>query len=409
MLSRLVLASAVALGAGALAAAELPPTPEGDTGIASRFPMDQGIGNHPNVIFASGFENGFSGWTKHRQSGIHDVVRDPEIVHAGGACLRSTANRGKDSGGDCVYKLPRTVEKIHLRFYARFHKDTCIPHHFVKIRANPTGWWGGGAGYRPRGDKAFWTGIEPTKKHTWLFYTYWHKMRSWNKPDGRPNNPPRGTGRSFYGNTFHPDDQTPFKMDEWICVEAMMKCNTVGKSDGEKAFWIDGKKIGHWRPGEPVGSWIRDKFVTSGSFNRNPRPFEGFDFRSSEEVKFSAIALQWYVSAKVAQKAKTDMNMCYFDDVVVATEYIGPMVKERVAVAERPAGGSRPLIESSAAAPAPEELQKRAGEKEAGRLFQMARRAERMGQASVARKLYEQIIEKHPETEVAKKAEAKLN
>ena len=49
-----------------------------------------------------------------------------------------------------------------------------------------------------------------------------------------------------------------------------------------------------------------------------------------------------------------------------------------------------------------------AREKEAGRLFQMARSAERMGQKAVARRLYERIVEKHPDTEVAKKAEEKL-
>ena len=74
--------------------------------------------------------------------------------------------------------------------------------------------------------------------------------------------------------------------------------NTVGKSDGEKAFWINGKKVGHWRPGEPVGSWIRDKFVTSGNFNKNPGPFEGFDFRSAEDVRFSEIALRFVESGR---------------------------------------------------------------------------------------------------------------
>ena len=47
-------------------------------------------------------------------------------------------------------------------------------------------------------------------------------------------------------------------------------------------------------------------------------------------------------------------------------------------------------------------------EKEAGRLYQMARQAERMGQRDVARRLYAQVIEKHPGTETARKAEAKL-
>ena len=38
----------------------------------------------------------------------------------------------------------------------------------------------------------------------------------------------------------------------------------------------------------------------------------------------------------------------------------------------------------------------------------MARRAHRMGQRAVAQSLYRQIVEKYPETEVAKRAKAKL-
>ena len=47
-------------------------------------------------------------------------------------------------------------------------------------------------------------------------------------------------------------------------------------------------------------------------------------------------------------------------------------------------------------------------EREAGRVFQMARNAERMGQKDVARMLYAQVVQKYPRTEAAKKAKAKL-
>lgn len=312
----------------------------GTGGIAAQYPHDRGIEGHPSVIFASDFENEFRGWTRWKKGGIHEIVADGAIAHSSGKCLRATATRGKDTGGDCVFKLPKAVDKIHLRFYCKFHTDTVIPHHFVKLRAHaPTARLGGNAGKRPKGDWAFWTGIEPIKKHTWHFYTYWHQMRSWNNPDGTPKGGPEGNGRSFYGNSFNPDDQKPFKMNQWICVEAMMKANTPGQSDGELAFWIDGKKIGHWKPGSPVGSWIRDRFVTSGPYNKVKKPFKGFDFRTSADVMFHEIALQWYVSARTAKDAKVDRNICYFDDVVVATEYIGPRVEQRVA---RKSNGSRP-------------------------------------------------------------------
>ncbi len=302
---------------------------EGEDGLAAKYPGDKGIARDEAVIFASGFEEGFAGWSRYK-SDVSVIVRDERLTHSGSACVQTTATRGKDNGGDVVFTFPKACDQVYLRFYTKFHKDSIMPHHFVKIRARDVSWkgYGRGAGYRPDGDKAFWTGIEPSKNRTWHFYTYWYKMRSFENPDGTTNTPPDGNGRSFYGNSFNPTDQTPFNRDEWICVEAMMKANTVGKSDGEKAFWINGEKIGHWRPGEPMGSWIRDKFTTADNvFNRNPKPFEGFDFRSSGAVKIYQIDLQWYVSQKVAEKSETDKNIVYFDDVVVATKYIGPRVE----------------------------------------------------------------------------------
>jgi len=74
-----------------------------------------------------------------------------------------------------------------------------------------------------------------------------------------------------------------------------------------------------------VGSWIRDRFVTSGSWNKDPKPFEGFDWRTDERLKVNRLWLQWYVSPEVAEKARTDTNTVYFDDLVVAKKYIGPI------------------------------------------------------------------------------------
>ncbi len=48
------------------------------------------------------------------------------------------------------------------------------------------------------------------------------------------------------------------------------------------------------------------------------------------------------------------------------------------------------------------------GEREAGRVYQMARNAERMGQKDVARMLYAQVVEKHPGTEAASKAKKRV-
>ena len=300
--------------------------PEGDTGIASKYPGDVGIGDDPDVIYATGFEDGTPGALKKNRAGVV-ILNAPEIARTGKGCARITAIRGKDTGGDLIYTWEPASDQCFARVYVKFHKDTVTPHHFIGMGGRgPNYEWGGGAGFRPKGDSRFGATIEPPNLDKpdsgWHFYNYWHEMHSWQTPhgaaDGRPN--------AFYGNNFRPDNQRPFVgREKWICVEWMVKVNTIGEHDGELAFWIDGKKVGHWGPGFPVGSWIRDRFVTSGSWNKDPKPFEGFDWRTDERLKVNRLWLQWYVSDRVTEGGKTDTNIVYFDDLVVAKKYIGPI------------------------------------------------------------------------------------
>ena len=245
---------------------------------------------------------------------------DPAIVHRGTASMRTTATKGENTGGDVDFDIEPAEEQIYLRFYTKFHADTIMPHHFVKLRAiRPS--YSPNAGTRPPGDQAFWTGIEPRDDQTWHFYTYWHEMHSWQTVEGDPN----GQANPYYGNNFTPEGQTPFEKDVWICVEAMLKANTVGSYDGEQAFWINGFKVGHYRTGEPVGNWVRDNFYSFGTYfdATTAQPFEGYNWRTDSAVQINQIILQWYQSHDHAADSPTDYNIVYFDDVVLAREYIG--------------------------------------------------------------------------------------
>jgi len=177
--------------------------------------------------------------------------------------------------------------------------------------------------------------------------------------------------------------------------------NSIGKHDGEMAFWIDGKLVGHWAPGRPVGSWMRDTFHTSGFWNKNPKPFEGFSWRTHESLSINYSTLQWYVSNRVTGKGKSDKNIVYFDNYVIAKNYIGPVAEKKAE--------PKPEPKAAPASRAPEANGEALAEKEAGRLYQMARRAERMGQADVAKRLYGQIVEKYPKSRIAEKIRAKFN
>ena len=109
----------------------------------------------------------------------------------------------------------------------------------------------------------------------------------------------------------------------------MIKLNAIGQHNGEQAFWIDGKKVGHWKPGSPEGTWMRDQFRTYGQWNTKPKAFEGFSWRTQNLLQINQATLQWYLSDNQSwPKMKVDKNIVYFDDLVIATKYIGPMKKK---------------------------------------------------------------------------------
>ncbi len=287
-----------------------------EEGIAKEYLNDDNIQSHPAVLFASGFEDDFEGWNSYNQK-VSEIIAHPDSAFSGNKVLKMTATRGVDTGGDVDYLIQPAQEQVYLRFYTKLDKNTVTPHHFVKIYAYPEG-IRSHAGNAPPGDKAFWTGIEPTSKNTWHFYTYWHEMNSWQNKDGTPD----GRPNPYYGNLFGVPNQEPFEKGEWICVEAMVKANTPGKYDGEQAFYINGEKIGHWKQGEPFGEWSGDRFNMDGD---NVQPFEGFNWRTTEDVNINKIILRWYISNRHLAKATQDINSVYFDNVVLSTKYIGPL------------------------------------------------------------------------------------
>ena len=288
------------------------------SGIASGYPGDLAIEKDSAVIFHSDFENDLEGWTSFCP--VCTVIRGDSLSDHS-RLLRITATRHVNTGGDVIFRLPAGEDEVYLRFYTYFPNSAVTPHHFVKIISYPIPYFGGNAGKRPPENKYFVLGIEPTPERKWHFYNYWQDMHSWQTYRGDPD-PSRGPN-AWYGNTFEADRQTAFKKDRWICVEARVKLNDPGDSNGEMTIWIDGRKTGEWKKGSPAGSWRGDRYITSGPENSHPRPFEGFRFRSSDSLKINQISLQWYVSEERAREGSQDDNTVYFDNIVLARKYIG--------------------------------------------------------------------------------------
>ena len=102
----------------------------------------------------------------------------------------------------------------------------------------------------------------------------------------------------YWGSGFRPDNAPNVPKETWICCEFMLKHNTPGKHDGEQAFWIDGELRGHWK---------------------------GINWRTDEVLQANALTLESYVTDRWTENK---VNVVYFDNVVIASRYIGPDVSQ---------------------------------------------------------------------------------
>ncbi|MEZ6132180.1 MAG: hypothetical protein R3C59_26265 [Planctomycetaceae bacterium] len=305
------------------------------SGIARRYDGDRGIGNDPAVIFAEDFE----------ESNLDEIgkrwetVRNPEVMSLSGDVPKGSSGAQsllisqlaeKGTGADLYRRLGNGYDTLYTRMYVKF-ADDCEPvHHFGTCVGgnNPaTPWPSVRAGQPTDGGRAFWVGIEPFgRKWQWDYYAYWCEMRG---------SPPRG---QTWGNSFIHDESLHVRRGQWTCIEQMVRMNDVGDTNGELGLWIDGQQVSHLGKGFPCGKWTFDKFVplADGEGVRwNPvkgdresyqtaaggDPFEGFRFRTTQKLNANFLWLYLYITRGSPGHA----NRVWFDDVVVATEYIGPL------------------------------------------------------------------------------------
>jgi len=316
-------------------------------GISAKYPGDVGIEKDEDVVFVESFETGGIGDFKRRWDDVSNndgkVMSFSEDVPEASSGKRSfcmTATRGENSGGHLFRVFKPGNDRLYARFYVRFALDYGFNHHFVKLQGaiDPPSYPTGGAGNRPT--DSWTTGIEPAgaSHHKypakafpppgiWHFYTYWIEMRSWQGPDGT----------SFYGNNFEPKDPIIIPRDRWICVEFSVKMNSSPEeSDGEQTFWIDGKPVGHFAPNSVIGYWMRDKFRLDETDER-AKAFEGFRWRKDMRLNVNKFWLLHYVSENAFKKndeyaaehpnflINTDTATVWFDDIVIAKKYVGPI------------------------------------------------------------------------------------
>ncbi|MHC4569367.1 MAG: hypothetical protein ACYTE3_26880, partial [Planctomycetota bacterium] len=268
------------------------PAAEEKPGLAALYPRDGGIKRDHRVLFAEDFETGTAEqigarWGQISRKENVSLSRD---VHGDSPGRKSVHFKNNAH----LFAHTKGVDTMYARFYVKFHEKTGYVHHFVHLVADsdPKPWPKGGAGETPAGDAKFSTGIEPTGRWgkfsppgVWNFYTYWHEMET------------------KWGTVFN-GKQEPIVPGRWYCVEVMLKANSSpDKADGEQAFWVDGELYGR---------------------------FAGFRWRTTKELKINTFWLLYYNTDQPARhnrdpRPQDRVMEVWFDDIVIATEYIGPI------------------------------------------------------------------------------------
>jgi predicted amidohydrolase len=276
-----------------------------DLGLAAHHPGDAGIASDPTVLFADDFESGdMSKWDQQRGR----VVMTEDKPNSGRWCVQMPMERGQNHGGDAIKWFMPGADAVYARFYVKFSSDYQYNHHFVWLGANQrTNKWSafGKAGLKPDGTY-YSTGMEP-----WFawgrnpppgevnLYTYFLDM----EPDPKMD--------KYWGNGFFPPG--PGKgtaagaarvippLNQWHCWEFMIQANTApDNADGKQAMWVDGKPIGD---------------------------FTGVRWRNDLELRVNCLWLEHYGydEGDPTKQYWKESQSVWFDDVVVARRYIGPI------------------------------------------------------------------------------------
>jgi hypothetical protein len=309
----LLVASSVGYG---FPRAALPALPEGNTGIASRFPADAGIDADPSVLFHDGFESVSSASELQQKwnGGVYQmsqlrIATESANIHGGQKALEMTVpQQSAELSNSVARMLSQEQDVLFMRYYSRFdpgwdqvgssHNGGCLSaHYFINGQATPGVPANGTNKYLATFEDGRFESAVPTPGPLNI-YIYWPEQAD-NYGD---HFFPSGTVLPFSSTrsgaaTFGPDfvsrpDVTP-DLGRWYCYEFMVKANTPGLRDGRIACWVDGRLIAD---------------------------FPNLRLRDVSTLKMDRAELMLHIHSNT-----TRVNKKWYDDVVVAKSYIGPM------------------------------------------------------------------------------------
>jgi len=309
----LLLVFQIAWWAGATRGGDTPPPlPEGNQGIASRYPGDRGIEADPAVLFHDDFESGepLKRWDNSFQKADIRFAQEPENVHGGKRALEFTVPKQKAELSDGVVKeLGSGQDVVFMRYYSKLDKgfdQTGSSHNGGLLSAQAPGVPYSTPGVRADGRNKFivsfedWRGNAATTPPGELnVYVYHPEQRSEYGDHFFPsgNVLPYSTRPGNFGAHFVARPDIIPELGRWYCFELMVRANTAALRDGRIACWLDGKLIAD---------------------------FPNLRLRDVDTLKINAASLCLHIGSNTVRE-----NKKWYDDLVIATAYIGPVAETR--------------------------------------------------------------------------------
>lgn len=333
----LVLAVALSNAVGVSSANAASSDPAGITnggGLAANYRNDAGIARDTAVIFADDFEawkreGGEPARWQLRRNNISQTRAVPGNVEMAGAAGSGsnvveiacwTQGSGSQVGGLSLrlgnYNhrdegLGDGYDEIYARYYLKFDADyRGVRNHGANLggrdltRADAA--WVGMAAVRDVSTRGyFYSGLQPYGKEDAAememgFYSY-HLDK-----------------RGPWGENYDALKHVPIQVGKWYCVERHLKLNSVdlakadpANADGIEELWVDGELT------------IRK---------------EGVRFRRVPHLCITMFSLETYYHGLPARYDHEHPIRVYFDNVVIATNYIGPL--NRIGGSADSAGGN---------------------------------------------------------------------
>lgn len=292
--------------------------------IASQYPGDVGIENHPAVVWVENFEassvsNVLSRYENSKNAGQMALVGDVPAASSGSQSIRLRAGGGLGEATDFYKRFDDQYDQLFVRYYAKYQPNAPFHHSGVWIGGYYPGqnWPSPKAGTKPNGDDRISVSFEPMgggANPRMDFYNYWMNMKS------GPN--------AYWGNTLIHKEDLRADSGQWNCIEIQITLNPNPSSaaGGELALFKNGVEVIHFTDSAPLGHWVWDKFCPTGATAENcvnypPDPGEPLEplnlqWRNSPNLRLDYIWPQNYNTAN-------EPSDLWYDDIVVATERIG--------------------------------------------------------------------------------------